>query len=89
MVSSEANELCDKEKRSTLMPEHILAALEVSGPSVSSCRLLSVSSRIGGFLGEVAGPFVEQRVQGYSNDVCEPLQTCQRRVLAPDIEAHG
>lgn len=30
LISSEANELCDKEKRSTLMPEHVLAALEVS-----------------------------------------------------------
>jgi histone H3/H4 len=30
LVSSEANELCDKEKKSTLTPEHVLTALEVS-----------------------------------------------------------
>lgn len=28
-LSSEANEICDKESKKTLLPEHILAALKV------------------------------------------------------------
>jgi hypothetical protein len=28
LLSSEANELCDKDKKSTINPEHVLAAME-------------------------------------------------------------
>mmetsp|Transcript_14217 Transcript_14217/g.29090 ORF Transcript_14217/g.29090 Transcript_14217/m.29090 type:complete len:123 (-) Transcript_14217:2495-2863(-) len=31
LVSSEANEICEKERRKTIMPEHILAALQALG----------------------------------------------------------
>ena len=29
LISSEANEICDKEKKKTMAPEHILKALQV------------------------------------------------------------
>lgn len=38
-LSSEANEICDKESKKTLLPEHILAALKVSLPPSTTTRM--------------------------------------------------
>jgi hypothetical protein len=35
LVSSEANELCDKEKKNTIVPEHVVASLEASHTATS------------------------------------------------------
>jgi len=39
LISSESNEVCSREEKRTIAPEHVLKALEVSNKSFSACSV--------------------------------------------------